>query len=167
MTGKSLQDQCNDELQLLQLAFLKKARAAVEGELGFAMLQGTGQSSTHQTSENISANAGRTQTETAHTDDMNAIERMKVTVARGSDDNQVISGAVNAGIAQITQASSFGISSQMVSASVANNQLNANIVDHNHKNSNFGRAWGTVPLVVGLDAARDVAQEDAGQGDNK
>ena len=81
-------DEVNNELALLQLAFLKKARAAVEGELGFAMLSGSGQSSTHQTSENISQNAGRTQTETAHTDDMNAVERMKVTVARGADDRQ-------------------------------------------------------------------------------
>ena len=159
MADKTLLEQCNDEMQLLQLAFLKKARAAVEGEMGLAFLQGTGHTSSHQTSENISAQAGRTQTETAHTDDMNAIERMKVTVARGSDDNQVISGAVNAGIAQVTQASSFGLSSQMVSASVANNQLNANIVDHNHKNSNFGRGMGVFGLLAVGDAVEETAND--------
>jgi len=154
-------DEVNNELALLQLAFLKKARAAVEGELGFAMLSGSGQSSTHQTSENISQNAGRTQTETAHTDDMNAVERMKVTVARGADDNQVVSAAVNAAIAQVTQAGSFGLSGMMVGASVANNQINANVVDANHKNSNFGRGMG----VYGLLAVGDAVEESADDSD--
>ena len=152
---KTLIDQCNDEMQLLQLAFLKKARAAVEGELGFAMLAGTGQSSTLQLSENAAAAAARTQTETAHTDDMNAIERMKVAVARGADDNQVISAAVNTAVAQVTQASAFGLSSLMIGSSVANNQINANIVDVNHKNSNFGRAYG----VLGLLGVGDAVEE--------
>jgi hypothetical protein len=159
MTDKSLMDQCNDEIQLLQLAFLKKARAAVEGELGFAMLSGSGQTVTHQSGEAITGQAGRTQTETAHTDDMNAIERMKVTVARGSDDNQVISGAVNAAVAQVTQASAFGLSGMMVGASVANNQINANVVDLNHKNSNFGRGYGVLGLAVIGDAVEETSKD--------
>jgi hypothetical protein len=163
MSDKTMFDQLNDELQLLQLAFLKKARAAVEGEMGFAMLSGSGQSSTHQTSENISQNAGRTQTETAHTDDMNAIERMKVTVARGADDNQVISGAVNAAVAQITQASAFGLSGLMVGASVVNNQINANVADINHKNSNFGRGMG----VLGILGVADAVEESTDDTDKK
>ena len=161
MAERTLLDQCNDEMQLLQLAFLKKARAAVEGEMGLAFLHGSGLSASHQTAETISGQAGRTQTETAHLDDMNANERVKVAVARGADDNQVIAGAVNAGVAQITQASSFGLSSQMVSASVANNQLNANIVDHNHKNSNFGRGMG----VFGLLAVGDAVEESNDDSD--
>ena len=160
MVDKTLMDQCNDELQLLQLAFLKKARAAVEGELGFAMLSGSAQTMAHQSGESITGQAGRTQTETAHTDDMNAVERMKVALARGADDNQVISAAVNAGIAQVTQASSFGLSGQMVSASVANNQLNANIVDHNHKNSNFGRGYGVLGLLSVGDAVEESNQDN-------
>ena len=151
MTDKSLIDQCNDELQLLQLAFLKKARAAVEGELGFAMLAGTGISTTGQ--------AARTQTETAHTDDMNAIERMKVTVARGADDNQVISATINSSIAQITQASAFSLSSLMIGSSIANNQINANIVDLNHKNSNFGRGYGVLGLLTVGDTVSDAADD--------
>ena len=159
MTDMTLTDQVNAELLNLQLAFLKKARAAVEGELGFAMLSGTGQSSTHQTSENISGQAGRTQTETAHTDDMNAIERMKVTVGRGADDNQFASQAVNTAIAQVAQASAFGLSGMMVGASVANNQINANVVDSNHKNSNFGRGMGVYGLLAVGDAVEEAADD--------
>jgi hypothetical protein len=159
MTEKTLQAQCNDEMQLLQLAFLKKARAAVEGELGFAMLSGSGQTVTHQSGESITGQAGRTQTETGHTDDMNAIERMKVACARGADDNQVVSNAVNAAVAQVTQASAFGLSGMMVSASVANNQINANIVDLNHKNSNFGRGMGVYGLLAVGDAVEEAAED--------
>jgi hypothetical protein len=159
MTEKSMIDLVNEELMSLQLAFLKKARAAVEGELGFAMLSGNAQNAQHQSSENISGQAGRTQTETAHTDDVNAIERMKVAAARGADDNQVISGAINAGVAQITQASAFGLSGMMVGASVANNQINANIVDVNHKNSNFGRGMGVYGLLAVGDAVEEAADD--------
>ena len=159
MTNKTLMDQCNDEVMALQLAFLKKARAAVEGEMGFAMLAGSGQTVTHQSGESITGQAGRTQTETAHTDDMNAIERMKVTVARGADDNQVISGAVNAAVAQVAQASAFGLSGMMVGATVANNQINANIVDLNHKNSNFGRGMGVYGLLAVGDAVEEAADD--------
>jgi len=155
MPEKSLIDQINDELGSLQLAFLKKARAAVEGELGFALLAGTGQTSTLQ----ISGQAGRTQTETSHTDDMNAIERMKVSVGRGSDDNQVVAGAINAGVAMITQAGSFGLSSMMIGSSVANNQINANVVDANHKNSNFGRGYGVFGLLAVGDAVEKSVEE--------
>ena len=163
MTGKTLHEQCNDELQLLQLAFLKKARAAVEGEMGFAMLSGSGQTVTHQSGESITGQAGRTQTETAHTDDMNAVERMKVAVGRGADDNQFASQAVNAAIAQVAQASAFGLSGMMVSSTVANNQLNANIVDHNHKNSNFGRGYGVLGLLTVGDNVKDAANDDDGK----
>jgi hypothetical protein len=159
MTEKTMVDQVNAELLNLQLAFLKKARAAVEGEMGFAMLSGSGQTVTHQSGESITGQAGRTQTETAHTDDMNAIERMKTTVARGADDNQVISGAINGGVAQITQASAFGLSSMMVGASVANNQINANVVDLNHKNSNFGRGMGVYGLLAVGDAVEGASDD--------
>jgi len=159
MSEKTLMDQCNDELQLLQLAFLKKARAAVEGEMGFAMLSGAGQTVTHQSGESITGQAGRTQTETAHTDDVNAIERMKGAVARGADDNQVIASAVNTAVAQVAQASAFGLSGMMVGASVANNQINANIVDLNHKNSNFGRGMGVYGLLAVGDAVEEAADD--------
>jgi hypothetical protein len=165
MAEKTIAELIVEESQLLQLSLLRAAR--IRAEAAFAQTGGQqfGQQAGHQTYEGISGQAGRTQTETGHTDDMNAIERMKTAVARGADDNQLSSQAINATVTGIAQIAGYSLSSQMISSGVANNQLNANIVDHNHKNSNFGRAWGTVPLIVGLDAARDVAQEDEGQGD--
>jgi hypothetical protein len=165
MAEKTIIEQIAEEGQLLQLSLIRQARIRAEAVFGQTGGQQFGQQAGHQTYEGISGQGGRTQTETSHLDDMNANERMKVAAARGSDDNQFQAGALNATVTGIAQVAGFGIQSQMVGASVALNQMYQNTVDHNHKNSNFGRAWGVVPLVVGLDAARDVAQEDAGQGD--
>jgi hypothetical protein len=163
MTDKTLLEQIAEEGQMLQLSLIRQAR--IRAESAFAQVGGQqfGQQAGHQTYEGISGQGGRTQTETSHLDDMNANERMKVAAARGADDNQVSSQALNGVVTGIAQIAGYGLSSQMIGASVANNQMFQNTIDHNHKNSNFGRAWGVVPLVIGLDAARDIAQDDKGK----
>jgi hypothetical protein len=160
MTDKTILEQIAEEGQLLQLSLIRQARIRAEATFAQTGGQQYGQQAGHQTYEGISGQGGRTQTETSHLDDMNSNERMKVAVARGSDDNQFQAGALNATVTGIAQVAGFGIQSQMVGASVALNQMYQNTVDHNHKNSNFGRAWGAIPLFVGLDAARDVAKDD-------
>jgi hypothetical protein len=91
---------------------------------------------------------------------MNSVERMKVAAARGSDDNQFQAGALNATTTGIAQVAGFGIQSQMVGASVALNQMYQNTVDHNHKNSNFGRGFGVLGLIGVAEAVENVAKDE-------
>jgi len=154
---KTLLQQIEEEAQLLQLTLIRQARVRAEAVLGATAA--TGQTSSHQTSENISQQAGRTQSETSHLDDMNAGERMKLAVARGADDNQVTSQALNGVVTGIAQVAGFGVQTQMIGASVACNQMYQNTVDLNHKNSNFGRGMGVYGLLAVGDAVEEASND--------
>jgi hypothetical protein len=163
MADKTILEQIAEEGYLLQLSLIRQARIRAEAVFAQTGGQQFGQQAGHQTYEGISGQGARTQTETSHTDDMNAIERMKAAVGRGADDNQVTSQALNGVVTGIAQVAGFGIQSQMVGSSVALNQMYQNTVDHNHKNSNFGRGMG----VFGLLAVGDAVEESSDDTDKK
>ena len=163
MADKTILEQIAEEGYLLQLSLIRQARIRAEAVFAQTGGQQFGQQAGHQTYEGISGQGGRTQTETSHLDDMNTNERMKVVNARGCDDNQVTSQALNGVVTGIAQVAGFGIQSQMVGSSVALNQMYQNTVDHNHKNSNFGRGMG----VFGLLAVGDAVEESSDDTDKK
>jgi hypothetical protein len=164
---KTLAEAILEESQLLQLTLLKQARIKAEGVFAQTGGQQAGQQAAqqagHQTYEGISGQAGRTQTETQHDSDVNTVERIKAGVARGSDDNQFQAGAINATVTGIAQVAGYGLSSQMIGASVANNQMFQNTVDLNHKNSNFGRGWGVLGLATVTEGIENLGKDE---GDN-
>jgi hypothetical protein len=97
------------------------------------------QQATQQAAELIAALTGRTQTETSHTDDVLGVERIKAAVARGVDNNELVSQRFNNIAGDVAQVASISLGVLMTSTSVVGAQLQAQVADLGAKNSNNGR----------------------------
>lgn len=97
------------------------------------------QQAVQQATEQLAALTGRTQTETSHTEDINAPERQKATVARGTDNNEIISQRINTAGANVADMASVAVGVLMTTTSASVAQIQAQIPDLGMKNSDNGR----------------------------
>jgi hypothetical protein len=110
--------------------------SAISGQTG---TQQGNQQATQQAAEIIAALTGRTVTQTTHLADINGPERILAAVARGVDNNELISQRVNHIGANVAELASVGIGVLLTSTPIVAAQLQAQVADHGSKNSDNGR----------------------------
>jgi hypothetical protein len=97
------------------------------------------QQATQQAAEIIAALTGRTVTQTTHLADINGPERILAAVARGVDNNELLSQRLNSIGANVAELASVGIGVLLTSTPIVAATLQAQIADHASKNSDNGR----------------------------
>jgi hypothetical protein len=113
--------------------------SAISGQTG---TQQGNQQATQQAAEIIAALTGRTVTQTTHLADVNGPERILATVARGVDNNELISQRINHIGANVAELASIGIGVLLTSTPVVAAQLQAQVADQGSKNASDGRLVG-------------------------
>ncbi len=110
--------------------------SAITGQTGNQQSQ---QQLTQQVGEIVAQLTGRTVTQTTHIADVNTPERIKATVARGVDNNELLSQRLNNIGANVAELASVGLGVIMTSVPLVQAQINAQIANDAAKNSDVGR----------------------------
>lgn len=159
-TDSALRDADNElamEAKRLQIGLIKRAQHLLDTNLSVSEVLATlggqvaGQQTIQQDAQQgsqkalqdaanmISMLTGRQQSETSHTEDINAPERISAALARGVDNNELVSQRFNNTAANVADLASVAVGILMNTASAANGQTQAQIPDIAKKNSDCGR----------------------------